>query len=176
MGFISSLFGKKEDEAQSTPSTYTLKAPLDGELVSAEETGDPTFADQILGPTVAFTPSDDSDCTVYAPCDAIVTQLFKTSHAVTLSSKDGSVEMLIHIGVNTVDLKGEGFTALVTDDQEVKAGDPLLKFDGKLLQSKGYKLIVPMAICNASDFEDVTFAEPQAVTKQDVICTITPLQ
>lgn len=170
MGFLGSLFGK-HNEATAT-QTYTLKAPIAGELVSAAETEDPTFADQILGPTVAFKLSDDSDCTVYAPCDGVITQIFKTAHAVTLSSKDGSVEMLIHIGVNTVDLKGKGFTALVQDEQEVKAGTPLIKFDGKFLESQGYKLIVPMAICNANDFAEVTFIEPKAVTLDDTICTI----
>lgn len=170
MGLFGSLFGKQH-ETQAAP-TYTLKAPIVGELVSAAETEDPTFAEQVLGPTVAFKPASAEDCTVYAPCDGVITQIFKTAHAVTLSSKDGAVEMLIHIGINTVDLKGKGFTALVTDEQEVKAGAPLIKFDGNFLESQGYKLIVPMAICNASDFAEVSFIEPKAVTLNDDICTI----
>lgn len=178
MGFFSSLFGKQQKEetpVAATPSqaaVCTLKSPLTGELVSSTETEDPTFAEQILGPTVAFKLTKDDDCTIYAPCDGIVTQIFKTAHAVTLSSKDMNVEMLIHIGIDTVNLKGEGFTALVQDDQEVKAGDPLIKFDPEFLESKGYKLIVPMAICNAADFESVTFVDPKKVAKGDDICTV----
>lgn len=174
MSLFSSLFSKQNETSESAAqaNVITLKSPLSGELVSAEETDDPTFAEQILGPTVAFKVKTGSDCTVYSPCDGVITQMFKTAHAVTVSSKEGSVEMLIHVGIDTVNLKGEGFTALVQDDQEVKAGDPLIRFDGAFLESKGYKLIVPMAICNAGDFASINFSEPKAVSKGDDICTV----
>lgn len=178
MGLFHAWFGRSYDDplrpANSPDSTgsFTLKSPMVGELVSAQETGDPTFAEEILGPSVAFKLGPDSDCTVYAPCDGVITQMFKTGHAVTISSKEGQVEMLIHVGINTVDLKGKGFTALVSDDQEVKAGEPLIKFDGEFLRSRGYELIVPMAICNASDFADISFIQPEHVTLDTEICSI----
>lgn len=175
MGLFRAWFGNNLDDKASQglkSGSYTLKSPMIGRLVPAQEIGDSTFADEVLGPSIAFKLGEDSDWTVYAPCDGVVTQMFRTGHAVTLSSQDGQVEMLIHVGINTVDLKGQGFTALVANDQKVKTGDPLIKFDGDFLKKAGYELIVPMAICNASDFADVSFIQPEHVTLDTNICNI----
>ena len=165
MGFLDKLFGNK----QST--VITLKAPLNGEMIPIQEIPDPTFSECVLGPTACFKPGEDG--TVYAPCDGVITQIFKTAHAVTITSKD-KVEILIHVGINTVDLKGEGFEALVADDQEVTAGQPLIKFDQAVIAKTGLSNLVPMVICNGMDFKSVEYAAPRAVTTNDNICTIFP--
>lgn len=166
MGFLGKIFGNKEVAAIS------LKSPLNGEILERSTIPDPTFRDEILGPTLCFKPG--ADHTIYAPCDGVITQIFKTGHAVTITSKD-KVEILIHVGINTVDLKGEGFTPLVQDDDEVKAGQPLIQFDGDLITKKGFSTLVPFVICNASDFKACNFIEPRAVTLRDEVCSLIPL-
>lgn len=165
MGLFDKLFGNKQ------PANITLKAPLNGELIPIQEIPDPTFSECVLGPTTCFKPGTDG--TVYAPCDGVITQIFKTAHAVTITSTD-KVEILIHVGINTVDLNGEGFEALVTDDEQVKAGQPLIKFDQEVIAKAGLSNLVPMVICNSTDFQSVEYITPRAVTTNDDICTIIP--
>lgn len=167
MGFFDKLFGGNK------PANITLKSPIKGDMINVTEIPDPTFAESVLGPTTCFKPGDDG--TVYAPCDGVVTQIFKTAHAVTLTSTD-NVEILIHVGINTVDLKGEGFEALVKDDDQVKAGQPLIRFDNKVIAQHGLSNLVPVVVCNASDFKSVEFIAPKAVTTDDDICTIQPAE
>ena len=164
MGFFDKLFGNKQ------PANITLKAPLNGELIPIQEIPDPTFSECVLGPTACFKPGTDG--TVYAPCDGVITQIFKTAHAVTITSKD-KVEILIHVGINTVDLKGQGFEAYVHDDQEVKAGQPLIRFDSKVIADAGLCGYVPFVILNASDYATCQFVTPQPITTKDVVCTLT---
>lgn len=167
MGLFDKLFGgKKADE-------IVIKSPVNGDIIELSEVPDPTFAECVLGPTTAFRPGEDG--TVYAPCDGVITQIFKTAHAVTITSAD-KVELLIHIGINTVDLKGEGFQAFVKDDDEVKAGQPLIKFDQQIIANAGLSSVIPVVVCNASDFKDVTFAQPGKVAVGDQICTVQPLE
>ena len=167
MGFFQKLFS-------STPTTIKLTSPLNGSLLPKSEIPDPTFADEVLGPTVCFKPG--SDGVVYAPCDGVITQIFKTAHAVTISSNQ-KVELLIHVGINTVDLKGQGFEALVHDDEKVTAGQPLIKFDQEVIARANLSNLVPLVICNVSDFAEVKFIEPQdSISTKDVFCEITPHQ
>ena len=166
MRFLDKLLGKKAVEP------IQIFAPLNGAILERQEIPDPTFSDEVLGPTLCFKPEGD-DQTIYAPCDGVISQIFKTAHAVTITSKD-KVEILIHVGINTVDLKGEGFEALVKDDEEVKAGQPLIKFDQEIIAQAGLSNLVPMVICNAMDFKSVEYVSPRAVTTNDDICTIIP--
>lgn len=165
MGFLSKLFGSNQN------TSITLKSPLNGEILETKEIPDPTFSDQVLGPTLCLKP--DEDGTIYSPCDGVITQIFKTAHAVTITSKD-KVEILIHVGINTVDLKGNGFEALVKDDEEVKTGQPLIKFDQKVIADAGLSNLVPMVICNAMEFEDCSFVGPRQISTADDICTLIP--
>lgn len=167
MGFFNKLFGGNK------PSIITLKSPIKGEMINVADIPDPTFAESVLGPTIGFKPGEDG--TVYAPCDGVVTQIFKTAHAVTLTSTD-KVEILIHVGINTVDLKGEGFEALVKDDEQVKAGQPLIRFDSKVIAAHGLSNLVPFVVCNSTDFKSVEFIEPRAVGTDDDVCTIHPVE
>lgn len=164
MGFFDKLFGSKKAEV------LKLNSPLNGEIIDVKEIPDPTFADCVLGPTVCFKPGEDG--TVYAPCDGVVTQIFKTAHAITITSND-KVELLIHVGINTVDLKGEGFEAFVKDDDVVKCGQPLIRFDQEVIAKAGLCNLVPVVICNSMDFKSVEFTDPQTVTTNDSFCTIT---
>lgn len=179
MGLFSAVWNRQNNQAttstQPSPTQpYTLQAPVNGILITPENIDDPTFSEQILGPTTAFVLEASHECTVCSPCDGEVTQIFKTAHAVTLLASGSQAELLIHVGINTVDLKGEGFEAAVHEGQMIKAGDPLLRFDGKFLESQGYELVVPMTICNAYNFADIKFIDPQDVKVGDVICKLEP--
>src|SRR5262245_48436442 len=102
-----------------------IKAPLSGVLMAIERVPDPVFAQKLVGDGVSIDPISD---TLVAPCDGEVVQLHAAGHAVTLSTRDG-IEILMHIGLDTVALKGQGFTPKVKKGDKVKEGDPLIAFD-----------------------------------------------
>ena len=121
--------------APETPDTQTavLYAPMKGEMIPVERSEDEVFASKALGDGVAINPEDGM---VYAPCDGTVTLLFPTRHAVGIRTESG-VEVLIHIGINTVQLDGQGVEAYVAQGDTVKQGDPLILADLDLIREKG---------------------------------------
>ncbi len=129
-----------------------ITAPLEGEAVELKEVPDPIFATAKLGPGVAIKPSGN---TVYAPADATVIAVQKSGHAVGLRLDNG-VELLIHVGIDTVQLGGEGFEVHVARKDHVAAGSPLVTFDPKFIEAKGYNLITPVLVTNAAKFEEVS--------------------
>ena len=121
MGFFDKLFGgksKDENTAKFTNQSKTVLTPLQGKVLAQADIPDETFAQGILGPGCGIEPTGD---TVYAPFDGTVTQIATTLHAVGITSNDG-IELLIHVGMDTVDMKGQGFTVLVKENQKVTAG------------------------------------------------------
>lgn len=161
------MFGLDKLFSQKTPS-FNLVSPLDGELIDKSAIPDPTFAEGILGPTAGFNPAVG---VIYAPCDGKITQMFRTGHALTITSLFGA-EILIHVGINTVDLKGKGFKPLVNEDADVKQGDPLIEFDIPAIKEAGFSLEVPLVICNPDDFKKIEFVAPTQVKAGDPICTL----
>ncbi len=127
-----------------------LKQPVEGTVIDRESIPDETFATGILGDGIGVEPTSG---TVVAPFDGTVTSVFDTKHAITLE-KDG-MEVLIHIGVNTVNMNGDGFTAYVAEGDEVKAGQRLLGFDSAKIKAAGYSDCVVMLLTNSDDLEGV---------------------
>ena len=129
-----------------TPATTTvrLRQPLEGRVVPLSEVPDPTFAQGIMGPGLAIEPTGD---TVVAPADGTIGATFDSSHAVALVLDDGT-ELLIHVGIDTVDMKGDGFRTLVEKGQKVTAGTPLLRFDLARIQAAGHPSITPVIVLN----------------------------
>lgn len=152
MGLFNNLF-KKE-------SGISIGAPIAGKCVSIKEVPDPTFADEILGKGVAVIPTDGK---LYAPSDGVISTLFPTGHAVAITTEDG-VEILIHVGLETVSLEGKAFTVHTQMDAKVKKGDLLLEADLKAIQEAGLKIITPVVICNADEFSKV-----EGMTDKDVV-------
>ncbi len=151
----------EEAPAEPMPSVVRCAAgellqPCKGTLIPREEIPDDTFAMGILGDGVGVIPEDG---VVLAPFDGTVTSVFDTKHAITLE-KDG-MEVLIHIGVNTVNMQGEGFTAFVEEGAEVKAGQKLLGFDREAIKNAGYNDTVVMLLTNSDDLEGVVCGLPQ---------------
>ena len=140
------FFKKKEKEPDDV-----IYAPVKGEAVPSTEVNDPTFAEEMLGKGMAIKPSEGK---VYAPFDGTVAMVFDTKHAASLVSDKGT-EVLIHVGLDTVMLKGEHYTAHVESGAAVKKGDLLLEFDMEAIKAAGYEVITPVIVCNADDYKDV---------------------
>ncbi|MFX3649489.1 MAG: PTS system trehalose-specific EIIBC component [Paenibacillus sp.] len=128
-------------------NTLEIMAPLTGQAVSLEQVPDPAFAEKQMGEGVAIEPSGNL---VVAPFDAQVAHVIKSKHAVILEHASG-LQVLIHVGINTVSLKGEGFNMHVEAGEHVKAGQKLLEFDRKVIEDAGYPLITPIIIPDGQD-------------------------
>ena len=140
-------------------------APLKGQAVASAEVSDPTFAKEMLGKGMAIKPSEGK---VYAPYDGKVALVFDTKHAVSIVSEKGT-EVLIHVGIDTVMLKGENFTMHVKTGSAVKKGDLLLEFDIGAINAAGYDTITPVVICNVSDYKDVICITDKQVEIGDTV-------
>lgn len=127
-----------------TTTAVRLRQPLEGAVVPLSAVPDPTFAQGIMGPGVAIEPTGD---TVVAPADGTIGATFDSSHAVALVLDDGT-ELLIHVGIDTVEMKGDGFQTLVEKGQKVTAGTPLLRFDLARIQAAGHPSITPVIVLN----------------------------
>lgn len=122
-------FFKKEE--------FKIVAPVDGKMILLENVPDEMFSQKIMGDGFAVKPESG---TVVAPISGVAETVFPTGHAVGITTKDG-IECIVHIGVDTVELNGEGFTTLIKQGTKVKAGQPIVKFDKELLEEKGYELV-----------------------------------
>ena len=129
-------FGKK---------TLKVATPFAGKIVDITAAPDAVFADKMMGDGFAVVPAEGED-TVKAPCDAEISVMAETHHAVGLSA--AGAEILIHIGVDTVSLNGEGFTALVKEGDSVKKGTPLIRFDRAAILGKGKDLMTMVVVTN----------------------------
>lgn len=162
MGFFSKLFKGEEDAAN------TLFAPVDGKAVPVSQVSDPTFADEILGKGLAIKPSSN---TVYSPCDGTIDLMFDTGHAVNLVS-DSGIEILIHIGLDTVSLKGKHFKTLKNTGDKVRKGDPLIEFEKDEIAKEGFDTIIPIIICNTDSYSEVKPLKDIDVKVGDKILTV----
>ena len=124
---------------------------MNGKVIPLEAVEDDVFSQKILGDGIAIEPSEGK---LFAPCDGKIDTIFKTKHAVNMVSKEG-VEILMHIGIDTVKLEGKYFETHVNDGQTVKRGDLLITFDKEAIQAAGYLLITPLLVCNTDDYSSV---------------------
>lgn len=140
----------------------TIYSPLEGEMIPMSEIPDETFAAGILGEGVGITPTVG---TAVAPFNGTISALFDTKHAIGVTSDDG-IEMLIHIGINTVELNGEPFTAYIKTGDKVKAGDKLVDFDIEAIKKAGYPITTAVLVSNADDIEGSLKIEPTGSVKR----------
>lgn len=145
--------------AKAAPASNTdlnvsteLVSPLDGELLPLSEVKDEVFSSGAMGEGVAIEPSQG---VLHAPANGRVVMTFPTGHAIGMKTKDGA-EILMHIGMDTVNLQGKGFETLVDKGDEVKAGDELVKFDIDEIHSAGYIVTTPIVVTNSKDYEKVS--------------------
>lgn len=138
------LFKKKEKK-------HVIGSPAKGKAVSLKEVNDPTFAEEMLGKGAAVIPEEGK---IYAPADGEIGMVFDTLHAVSMTTDFGA-EILIHIGLDTVKMKGDGFTGHVKAGDHVKKGDLLLEVDLEKVKTAGYDTITPVLVCNTPDYASV---------------------
>lgn len=134
-------FFKKEE--------FKIVAPVDGEMVLLEHVPDEMFSQKIMGDGFAVKPENGA---VVAPISGVAESVFPTGHAVGISTKDG-IECIVHIGIDTVELNGEGFTTLIKQGDKVKAGQPIVRFDKELIEGKGYNLVTMVVFPSGYDKE-----------------------
>jgi multiphosphoryl transfer protein len=149
-------------------SELELKSPLAGWAGPLEETPDPVFAERMMGDGLAIDPTGSILC---APCDGQVVSIHRAGHALTLRAENG-VEILMHVGLETVALDGEGFERHVADGQSVRAGDPLISFDLDLLAQKARSLVTPVVVANSDAFEIVRRVEGREVAIGELIFVV----
>ena len=164
------ILDTKEDEesVEDTPALLediVICSPLKGDVLELAQVEDAAFSAGILGKGCAIIPAEGE---VYAPVDGILTTLFPTKHALGITSDDG-VEVLIHIGLNTVQLNGEGFTAHVQQGARVSRGQHLLSFDLADLKDKGYCLQTPVIITNTNNYLEILSTMQKEVMQDDVL-------
>mgnify|MGYP000641668505 CR=1 FL=1 len=128
-----------------------IGSPLEGEVVPLSAVKDETFASGMLGQGIAVVPSKG---VVYAPFDGVVSTLFPTLHAIGLTDVSGSVDLLIHVGMDTVELNGEGYEAFCSQGDQIKKGDKLIEFDVEWIKSRGYDVTTPVIIANSQEFKE----------------------
>ncbi|WP_061602196.1 PTS system trehalose-specific EIIBC component [Streptococcus gordonii] len=181
------LFTKVEDEAVKTPQAEALSeakksapladlveisSPLSGQVKELSQATDPVFAQGVMGQGVLIEPSQGE---LLAPVDGIVSVLFPTKHAVGIVSDQG-VEMLMHIGMDTVNLEGKGFTAHVNQGDRVKVGDKLISFDIDLIKDAGYVTETPVIITNQDQYQaDALGSLPRQIAVGDALMTATKI-
>ncbi|MFJ7975398.1 PTS glucose transporter subunit IIA [Peribacillus sp. NPDC096379] len=153
------LFGKKTEE--SVAKDIVLFAPMNGSVVALEDVPDPVFAEKMMGDGLAIEPEDN---TVYSPVDGEIVQVFPTKHAVGIKAANGA-EILIHIGLETVALNGEGFEAFVSAGDKVKMGDKLISFDQTIIKEKAKSTLIPIIITNSDEMESIVKTTETSLTR-----------
>lgn len=159
---VFNFFKKEKEELQ-------IYAPINGEIISIEEVPDPVFNQKMMGEGVAVIPTEGSIC---SPVDGTILQVAPTKHAVGILAKDGS-EILIHIGLETVALKGEGFQVAVTTGDKVSKGQRLIDVDWENIKIHAKSIITPIVITNSShgDKQYIVTKEKEGIQGETVIIT-----
>lgn len=154
-----------EDNSGSAHAIVTksekLCAPVKGRVIPIDEVSDPTFAEKILGDGAAVVPETGL---VVSPSDAVVETVFETNHAISLTTGSGA-EILIHIGIDTVKLKGNHFKAMVKNGDKVKMGQPLIEFDIDKIKAAGYDTTTMLVVTNHNDYDHVKIINTEAIEK-----------
>lgn len=155
-------------KAASEKQGGDIAAPVAGTVKALEEIEDEAFSTGALGQGIAIEPAEGK---IYAPVDGEITTFFPTGHAIGMISENG-VEILIHVGMDTVKLNGKGFTPKAEQGAHVKKGDLLLEFDIDLIKNEGYSTVTPIIITNTDDYSDVVPTDEKSVNKGDSVITV----
>lgn len=155
----------EENKMISDNKETIIYAPVSGKVICREDIPDETFASGIMGEGVGIKPEEEI---IVAPFDGEITSVVDTGHAVGLTSSDG-VELLIHVGVDTVKMQGDGFQVFVTEGQKVKTGEKLLKFDRDKIRKAGYSDTTAVLVTNSDDYSSVKTVAENVKQKDTVI-------
>lgn len=166
-------FKDKEEETIINETKAMIRnkeiiAPIKGKVLALKDVQDGAFSSEVLGKGVAIVPEEGI---VVSPMNGVISTLFPTLHAIGITAEDG-VEVLIHIGLDTVQLKGEGFTALVKQNDVVKQGQELIHFNMQVISDAGYCLETPVVITNSKDYLDVLVENKVQVNREEALLQI----
>ena len=145
-----------------------IKSPLTGRIVPIEEVPDPVFADKLAGDGLAIDPTSNK---IVAPCDGIIGKIFETNHAFSMETASG-VELFVHFGIDTVDLKGEGFRRIAREGQNIKTGDIVIEVDLDFLRAKAKSVITAVIISNMDDVDTLEKTSDSEITVNETLLTI----
>ncbi|HHF0978691.1 TPA: PTS glucose transporter subunit IIA [Haemophilus influenzae] len=164
MGLFDKLFGSKENKSVEVE----IYAPISGEIVNIEDVPDVVFSEKIVGDGVAVRPIGNK---IVAPVDGVIGKIFETNHAFSMESKEG-VELFVHFGIDTVELKGEGFTRIAQEGQSVKRGDTVIEFDLALLESKAKSVLTPIVISNMDEISCIVKKSGEVVAGESAVLAL----
>ncbi|HHF6214344.1 TPA: PTS glucose transporter subunit IIA [Haemophilus influenzae] len=164
MGLFDKLFGSKENKSVEVE----IYAPISGEIVNIEDVPDVVFSEKIVGDGVAVRPIGNK---IVAPVDGVIGKIFETNHAFSMESKEG-VELFGHFGIDTVELKGEGFTRIAQEGQSIKRGDTVIEFDLPLLESKAKSVLTPIVISNMDEISCIVKKSGEVVAGESVVLAL----
>lgn len=150
MGLFDKLKKLVSDDSADAGAIEII-APLSGDIVNIEDVPDVVFAEKIVGDGIAIKPSGDK---MVAPVNGTIGKIFETNHAFSIESDDG-VELFVHFGIDTVELKGEGFKRIAEEGQAVKVGDTIIEFDLALLEEKAKSTLTPVVISNMDEIKEL---------------------
>ena len=150
MGLFDKLKSLVSDDKKDT-GTIEIIAPLSGEIVYIEDVPDVVFADKIVGDGIAIKPTGNK---LVAPVDGTIGKSFESNHAFSIEA-DCGVELFVHFGIDTVELKGEGFKRIAEEGQRVKVGDTVIEFDLPLLEEKAKSTLTPVVISNMDEIKEL---------------------
>lgn len=156
-GPLKKWFGKEEKKE--------LLAPVSGRVIPMKEVADPTFSQEILGKGVAIVPTEGK---IVAPASGVVQVMFETGHAVSIKTDLGA-DIIVHVGLDTVNLKGQYFTPRVRQGDRVKAGDVLVEVELEKVKEAGYDVTTPVIVCDTPDHPDMVCHTGMEVKAQDPI-------
>ena len=148
--------------------TIELVSPITGNILPMEEVPDKVFSDKMMGDGLAIEPSEGK---ILSPVDGTIVTIFPTNHAIGLESKEG-LEILIHIGLDTVELQGEGFNRIIEEGQKVKKGDLLMEFDIEKIQVAGKSTITPIVITNMDKIQKIEKNSGAVVAGSEILFTV----
>lgn len=158
------FFYRKEEKMKKSEDQI-IYSPVKGSITSLSEVEDPMFREEMLGKTICIQPVNSM---VYAPFDGNVSVMYPSGHAVGMTRSDG-LEILIHVGIDTVELQGTGFCAQVKQQESVKKNTPLLKFDTSFIKSRGYSSQIFIVFTNSKKFQfDVKTGREKDI--RDILC------
>ncbi|EMF0069365.1 beta-glucoside-specific PTS transporter subunit IIABC [Enterococcus hirae] len=180
LAFVGTLIVTVQDEKLETnqqttagdtisSARHNLKSPLSGKVLPLSDVPDKVFSSGAMGKGLAIDPEKGE---LIAPADGEITTIFPTGHAVGLTTKDG-IEILMHIGMDTVELEGQGFETFVKQGDQVKAGDLLVRFDIEAIKAAGYSVITPIVITNTEHFADVLeLNQEELIASEDFLAIV----
>ncbi|QCI23101.1 PTS glucose transporter subunit IIA [Buchnera aphidicola] len=166
MSLISNFFNKKNIISKNKIDVF---APLSGEIVHLEDVPDIVFSKKVVGDGVAISPNSNI---ILSPIDGTIGKIFNTLHAFSIKSKKYNVELFVHFGIDTVNLKGIGFTNIAQENQIVKIGDPIIKVNLSLLKNTAKSILTPVVISNMENFKEIRKRSGQVVAGKSIIFSI----